>query len=168
MNEMNVQVGQFIGKVFHGGPGHSPQSLEERLFGRAKVSESGCWEWQNAKFKHGYGKIGVNGRADYTHRVAYRLVKGQIPDKMLVMHTCDNKICINPDHLTIGSCQDNVDDMIAKGRAGRGCSKLTIEKAREIRLLYATGQYTQNELGEKFGVTFGNISCIVLNKSWRE
>ena len=80
------------------------------------VAPSGCWEWQRATFKSGYGAINVNGRIAYAHRVSFELFVGPIVDGAFVMHACDNRICVNPTHLLLGSPADNVQDMMAKGR----------------------------------------------------
>jgi len=81
--------------------------------------EQECWEWKGYISRGGYGRFRAGGRslpAASAHRVAYVLAKGQIPDGMLVMHACDNRRCVNPSHLSIGSYADNNHDMMSKGR----------------------------------------------------
>lgn len=76
-----------------------------------------CWPWVRGINSHGYGTLTVDGRHDYAHRHAYRLSKGRpIPSGFVVMHTCDNPRCINPEHLQIGTVADNNADRDAKGR----------------------------------------------------
>lgn len=94
----------------------------DRLFDKAIIQENGCWEYCGYIGTHGYGQIRIGGRVNgkllRTHRVAYDLVKGDIPKGINVLHTCDNPKCVNPDHLFLGTQQDNVDDCINKGRRG--------------------------------------------------
>jgi hypothetical protein len=76
----------------------------------------GCWEWQAVLSKEGYARISFDARSDYGHRVAYIVFKGKIPDGLCVCHTCDNPKCINPDHLWLGTHQQNMEDRDRKGR----------------------------------------------------
>jgi hypothetical protein len=107
--------------------------------------------------------------------VSYELACGSIPANHVVMHTCDNPACVNPEHLRLGSQLDNIADMKLKGRASRlpkapgernGNSTLTSETIRDIRSKYDTGLYTLRELGEEFGTHLSNVSLIVRGKTW--
>lgn len=77
-----------------------------------------CWEWQGAKTRTGYGRMKVKGQAWMAHRYMYTLSKGEIPEGLVVMHKCDNPCCINPEHLTVGTQKDNMEDCKRKGRLG--------------------------------------------------
>lgn len=78
----------------------------------------GCWEWTGATVGHmGYGWMRFDGRSQLAHRVSFLVYQGEIPDGMQVMHTCDNPLCVRPDHLCLGTDDDNKDDMVAKGRS---------------------------------------------------
>ena len=77
-----------------------------------------CWEWKGARNQYGYGIIRHEGRVLRAHRWAWSLVNGPIPEGLVVMHSCDNRGCVNPDHLSVGTQADNLRDMWAKGRAG--------------------------------------------------
>lgn len=81
-----------------------------------EVAKSGCWIWQGASFTDGYGKCGWFGKTRRAHRVFYEVYKGAIPEGLLVLHKCDTPLCVNPDHLWLGTQNDNSRDMISKGR----------------------------------------------------
>lgn len=84
---------------------------------RKTVTESGCWEWIGSKRHFGYGQVYFKGRPGRkAHRVAWERTYGPIPEGMGVLHKCDNPPCINPDHLFLGTPEDNVQDMFKKGR----------------------------------------------------
>jgi hypothetical protein len=96
----------------------SKEKTFERIKANCKVMPNGCWEWQ--KFRHPkprhYGGTGWNGKSWHTHRLTYVLVKGHIPAGMVVMHSCDNPPCCNPDHLSLGTHLQNMADCRARGR----------------------------------------------------
>ncbi len=103
-----------------------PMNPEVRIQRATTIAESGCWEWMLQKDRGGYGRMkiqmGSRDRFRFTsaHRYAYEIFVGPIPEQMHVLHRCDNRSCCNPAHLFIGTHQDNMRDMHAKGRNGRG------------------------------------------------
>lgn len=145
-----------------------------RIFSRVKKCESGCWEWQAYCEPGGYGRTKVsNEKAQLVHRFVYMQTKNvQLDVKQLVCHKCDNRKCVNPDHLFVGSHKDNMDDCINKNRrtypTGEESTrhKLTWKMVDEIRKLRQEG-WTIMKLGEKFKVYHSNISRICLNKTWK-
>lgn len=98
----------------------TPRSLAEKFWPKVEKAEpDGCWEWKANRDRGGYGRMTVAGtprKIDSAHRVAWQLTNGPIPDGLWVLHRCDNRGCVNPAHLFLGTRTDNVRDMMAKGR----------------------------------------------------
>jgi len=147
------------------------KSVEDRFW--SKVDKRGpdeCWEWKAGCVSNGYGRFRFNGKKQQAHRVAWQLEHGPIPKGMFVCHTCDNRLCVNINHLYLGDHKDNMDDMVAKGRQAKGedirQSKLTEAEVVAIRTLYATGEYTYRGLAKMFNVNATTISLIVRYKIW--
>ena len=127
----------------------------ERLFSKVEKTPT-CWLWHGSKGHAGHGQILVwvdgNRRLTGTHRVAWECLVGPIPAGALVLHKCDVPNCVNPDHLFLGSHDDNTKDMISKGRMAVGFAlpqtRLSDEERREIAM--AAG--TQAGIAKRFGV----------------
>lgn len=156
---------------------HPPRAAAATNRFWAKVDKRGpddCWEWQGAKSGHGYGRLLVDRVLAFAHRFSYELHYGSIPDGLQCLHECDNPACVNPKHLFAGTHQDNMDDKKAKGRAKalRGghspTASFTNEQAREVRRMYATGEYGQSELGRMLGVSNDTIRQIILGKTYQD
>lgn len=145
--------------------------IERFMLGVDKRGGAECWQWTKSISRSGYGQIRVDGRSLQTHRLSYELCVGSIPDGMFVCHQCDNRACVNPGHLFLGTAGDNNADRHAKGRS-RGArhfgetnpsSKLTAEKVREIR----SCDGTQKEIAERFGIVFQTVSDIRRGRIWK-
>jgi predicted DNA-binding protein (UPF0251 family) len=159
------------------------KNILDRLLEKAKIKDvNNCWEWQAATAS-GYGTMrDEHMMMDGAHRISWRLFNNKwIPANYVVMHSCDNKLCINPNHLSIGSQKDNVIDMFKKNRQvspeylSKILSKETGEKNRnaklnkeivlEIRKLYSEN-ISQREIARRLNVHYANVWAIVHNKSW--
>lgn len=130
----------------------------------------GCWEWAGPRDQDGYGclYVTVNGQlVQRAHRAAWALFRGPIPEGTLVRHRCDNPPCCNPDHLRLGTHQDNTDDKVSRNRQASGRrlpqTRLTDEEVREIRATYRVVKRKSNatELAETYGVSQRYIMHLV-------
>lgn len=93
-------------------------SIQCQFWSRVAISDSNsCWLWTGHVDHKGYGRVQIDGRSERAHRLAFILQQSEIPRSMLVCHTCDNRLCCNPEHLWLGKPADNVRDMFDKGRA---------------------------------------------------
>jgi hypothetical protein len=90
-----------------------------RFFAKVIKTES-CWIWTSTKNRKGYGTIKWGPKDKKAHRVSYLIHKGDIPDGKIIMHSCDNPSCVNPDHLKIGTDQENISDCVSKDRNCKG------------------------------------------------
>lgn len=135
------------------------------------TSERGCWLWTasrkgtNTRWAGRYGQFKVGNRMSLSHRVSFELFVGPIPAGLDVLHKCDVTLCVNPDHLFLGTQLDNMRDAASKGRCRH--QRLTADDVRAIRVIYATGTVTLTDLATEYGCTFGNISSIVRRKNWK-
>ena len=137
-----------------------------------------CWLWRGALDTKGYGQIRAQPGDGFksmrlAHRVSYELFIGKIPEGMGVLHKCDVRNCVNPNHLWLGNAKDNSLDMMMKGRGvwhtgeKNKRSILTARQVRRIRERYASGRWSKPELAKKYGVSNGAIYAIIDGKTWR-
>jgi hypothetical protein len=118
----------------------------------------------------GYGDLSYNGKRQGAHRVAYRIAVGPISDGMSVLHRCDVRACVRPDHLFLGTQAVNIEDMKQKNRGSFGgkrwSAKLNEEAIRIIRATYVPRKNT-GELARRFGVNPRHIVAIVRHERWK-
>jgi hypothetical protein len=151
------------------------QDLFDKLKSHTKESDSGCWEWQRGKHASGYGGVGPSwGGGSYAHRAMWEAANGAIPQGKYVLHRCDNRCCINPDHLFLGTHLDNIRDMQAKNRHRGGSlpgesnpnskhSDATVFATKWARLI----GYTSKEVQDAFGVSESFVTRIC-HHGWRK
>jgi hypothetical protein len=149
------------------------KSLQNRIFDKCEpVPESGCWLWTGATFNHGRGQLRIGDRLVLASRASYEAFHGEAPGDLLVCHKCDTPACVNPDHLFLGTHQDNKDDCVAKNRQARnrgekgGRAVLTERDVRKIRATYARGGIGSEALGREYGVSGRQIRYIVNRQEW--
>jgi len=125
--------------------------------------QPGCWLWKRGKMSAGYGVVWVRSSCQRAHRVSYAYHVGPIPEGKVIMHKCDVRLCVNPEHLQPGTPQENTSDMVVKGRNSR---KLSDDQVRQIRWEHVELGISRSELGARYGVTSRLISYILRRESW--
>lgn len=128
-----------------------------------------CLIFKGCQGTDGYGLVKRNGKMQRAHRLAWERIHGPIPKGMLVCHRCDNRACVNPEHLFLGTQKDNIQDAIAKQRMTgprgekQGLHKLTVDQVIEIRRMVGT----QTEIAAAFGIGQDHVSRIRSKKVWK-
>ena len=140
---------------------------------RLKARRNGCVEWSGPVDTRGYGHLSWRGRLTRAHRVAYEFAFGPIPDwdehRVMVRHSCDNRVCCNPDHLQLGTHADNMADMKTRGRrkgigagADNGRAKLTVEQVMAIR----SDVRGKRVIAKDYGISPAQAQRVRLGKQW--
>lgn len=149
--------------------GYKPTPLMDRFWPKVNKTES-CWIWTANKISGGYGRISTRRCAyEFAHRISWMVHFGD-PGKLHVLHRCDNRACVRPDHLFLGTCFDNMQDCSAKGRIAFGernaHTKLSNAEAFEIKKLLVSGT-PQRHIAKQFGVCRSLIASIAVGKVHR-
>lgn len=136
-----------------------------------------CWIWEHSKYGSGYGVFYDWKKLTVAHRFSYTYFNGEIPEGNVVMHKCDNELCVNPEHLSVGTQSENINDMISKGRnrkietyvGGEGShnAKLTNEQVKQIRKIYIPGKSSSYKIADEFNVTSSTILNIIHGKTYK-
>lgn len=149
-------------------------TFKAKLLGQVDVQQDGCWVFTGCWDSNGYGQLQVGGERVRTHVLSYRLHKGEVPKGKYVCHTCDNRACVNPEHLFLGTAADNAKDMWQKGRGVlqdtkgelNGSAVLTANDVLEIRSCTEAG-LSLAEVAFMYGVDISTIWKIHHRKTWR-
>ncbi|NTG07270.1 HNH endonuclease [Rhizobium rhizogenes] len=147
---------------------NAPKAWPKRFSDKVKITAPDeCWEWQAVLIPNGYGQYWYEGRMRNSHRMALEFLGALIPDDFVVMHSCDNRKCCNPRHLSMGVQARNIDDMVRKNRGAKGsqhgCSILT--EANVIAILNSSGNAAKEAI--RYGVSKATIHDIRQGISWR-
>jgi hypothetical protein len=147
--------------------------LEERFLQAVDKIEGGCWLWKGNQTSNGYSVFPITESFTiHAYRFAYAAWKGEIPRRMCVMHSCDNRLCVNPEHLRLGTHKENTQDALSKGRMAlgeaNGKSKATEAMVHAIRADYKGPQYGElARLCRRYGLAPTTIKKIVTGVTWK-
>lgn len=146
--------------------------MSDKFWSKVDQTEDGCWVWTGLLNNKGYGTFAVGHQRFMAHRYSWTSHNGPIPAGKQVLHRCDNRCCVNPDHLFLGTHKDNMADMAAKGRAARSPgpsnpshAKLTEDDVRTMLGLRAAGEKVLT-LAAKFSVSKGMVQHICHGRKW--
>lgn len=145
-----------------------------RFFEYVNKTET-CWEWLGYLDGRGYARLSIGRTATLGHVLSYLLHNGPIPSGLHVCHSCDNPKCVNPNHLWLGTHQQNMEDRNKKGRCGNSgrhgedvpTAKLSNEDVEEIRRCVKVGA-TQISMARRFKVTRGTINSLIKGRTWKQ
>lgn len=147
------------------------KTFAERFWSRVDktTNSNGCWEWQGTIEKTGYGHVEYKGKTWKTHRMAWLLTYEKVPVNC-ILHACDNRKCVNPNHLREGTHKENSQDMVKRKRSLFGekqnSAKITDEIVKSVRQMLANGK-TQKEVTEILNLSFNIVHGIKSGRTWK-
>lgn len=168
-----------VGRIQKPRPKHYDLTEKEIERWWSKVDKSAgplaCWPWTGAMFNDGYGQFKLKGVGPIqAHIIGWAIAhEGNLPEgKLELRHTCDNRRCVNLEHMLIGTDNDNKRDMVERGRSDKNRSerskrKLTEETAYEVHELFAAG-WSLDSIAEKFGIWRGTVKSVLRGSTWKE
>lgn len=154
----------------------SPKTIEHFWNLVNKRNPDECWEWQGADSGNGYGSFSIKSHSVLAHRFSWVIHNGTIPPGegyhgTCVLHKCDNRKCVNPHHLFLGTQHDNMKDMASKGRGnGKATAKLTLQQVSEIKDILASPHHwplTLRQIAKDYGVSHNTIWLIKHDLVWK-
>ncbi len=167
------KFGKYINKRFVSNQNDNKSDFD-RFFEKICFGFSDCWFWYGCIDTSGYGRTNLL-HENFAHRASWILFNGFIPKDKKILHKCDIRNCVNPDHLFIGSQKDNVQDMISKGRSvspkikygeKNPMHKLSTNIVKEIREYFSNNKISYSQLAKKYNVSSMTIHRIITLKTW--
>jgi len=146
---------------------HIDDKVKERFFSKINILNNGCHQWTGAH-SCGYGTISIMNKTKKTHRLAWIIANNkEIPEGMCICHYCDNGLCVNPAHLFLGTNQDNMRDMVEKGRYKNGRARLKEKDVKRIYNLYDKGK-SYKDIIHIFGIDATSFWRVISGKQWKK
>ena len=149
-------------------------AIKARFWSKVVMGSDCCWEWDGAyRAKDNYGAFTVGRKTFSAPRFAYEMEYGPIPEGLLILHSCDNRKCIRPEHLEAGTQAKNIKDCVVRGRhvppkgEKNGMSKLTAETVAAIRAEYDGVRGSMTALSKKYGVGVPSIHNVIRRRRWK-
>jgi hypothetical protein len=150
------------------------QTAEERFDSRYSVAPNGCWIWHGTisagRRGMGYGELRVHSKITKAHRYSYMRFTGPIPEGRLICHHCDNPLCVNPAHLFVGTQQDNMDDMAAKGRnnqpRGERSGRTYLSNDDVLAIWKSKGRLWPREAARLYRASIATVANIRSGRTW--
>lgn len=136
--------------------------MAQNRFEQKFTKTDGCWIWNAATRSTGYGVFSYKGKPVTASRVSYLLYKGEIPGELFVCHTCDNRLCVNPNHLFLGTNKDNVEDRKSKGRRVGRLKVLSYEQIHNLKELLASNDMSYREISRQTKISRETIRRVAL------
>ena len=147
------------------------KSLKHRLLSRVTINKEDCWIINGSQTDKGYSRFTINYKMYTGHRASWIIHNGPIPNKLCVLHKCDTPLCVNPNHLFLGTRADNVYDMVNKDRHTKGennkNAKFTPDKVVYIRYLQRNSKLSNTFIAKIFNTTQQTISAIKHKIIWK-